>query len=71
MACTISACAAARADPEALAARLFQWEPCSEWEMFYGAAAVYADVLGESGLEVHRRLADEVWKGASSVGPGW
>ena len=65
-----AACVAARPDPEALAARLFEWELHSEWETFYGAAAVYADVLGERGLTVYRRLAEEVWSRVPFVGPG-
>lgn len=55
------ACAAGRPDPEALAKRLFEWELHSEWETFYGAAETYADVLGDDGLAVYRRLAEEVW----------
>lgn len=65
-----AACVAARPDPEALAARLFEWELHSDWETFYGAAAVYADVLGEKGLAVYRRLAEEVWSRVPLVGPG-
>lgn len=51
----------ARPDPEALARRLFEWELYSEWETFYGAPEAYADVLGDVGLAVFRRLAEEVW----------
>lgn len=55
------ACATARPDPEPLAQRLFEWELYSEWETFYGAVETYADVLGDEGLVVYRRLAEEVW----------
>lgn len=55
------ACATARPDPEPLAQKLFEWELYSEWETFYGAAETYADVLGDEGLAVYRRLAEEVW----------
>lgn len=65
-----AACVAARPDPEALAARLFEWELHSDWETFYGAAATYADVLGEKGLAVYRRLAEEVWSRVPLIGPG-
>lgn len=65
-----AACLAARPDPEALAARLFEWELHSDWETFYGAAATYADVLGERGLGVYRRLAEEVWGRVPPIGPG-
>ena len=54
------ACVAARPDPETLAARLFEWGLHSEWETFYGAATTFADVLGEGGLAVVRKLAEEV-----------
>ncbi len=64
------ACVAARPDPEALATRLFEWELHSDWETFYGAPLTYADVLGERGLEVFRRLAEEVWARVSLAKPG-
>jgi uncharacterized Zn finger protein len=64
------ACEAARPDPEALAARLFEWELHSDWETFYGAALTYADVLGERGLAVFRRLAEEVWARVPPLEPG-
>jgi uncharacterized Zn finger protein len=55
------ACAAARPEPESLAQRLFEWELYSERDTFYGAAETYADVLGDVGLAVYRRLSEEVW----------
>lgn len=55
------ACVATRPDPVALAQRLFEWELYSDWETFYGAAEAYADVLGDEGLAVYRRFAQEVW----------
>lgn len=55
------ACSAARPDPDQLAHRLFEWELYSEWQTFYGAAETYADVLGDEGIAVYRRLAEEVW----------
>jgi hypothetical protein len=58
------------ADPEALAARLFGWELHSEWETFYGAATTYADVLGEGGLAVFRKVAEEVWARVPAIEPG-
>ena len=62
---------AARPDPETLAARLFEWGLHSEWETFYGAATTFADVLGEGGLAVVRKLAEEVWApgAAWALGP--
>lgn len=64
------ACVAARPDPEALATRLFEWELHSDWETFYGAATTYADVLGEGGLAVFRKLAEEVWARVPAIEPG-
>ena len=64
-----AACVAARPDPGALAERLFEWELHSEWETFFGAAATYADVLGDAGLEVYRRRATDVWAREAAVAP--
>jgi uncharacterized Zn finger protein len=52
------ACRAARPDPLKLAARLLRWELSTDWDVFFGAAETYADVLGEKGLAEYRRLAD-------------
>lgn len=65
-----AACAVAGPNPEALAARLFEWELHSEWETFLGAAATYADVLGEAGLAEYRRRAEEVWSRVPPIGSG-
>ena len=43
------ACVEALQDAEALARRLFDWELYSEWEIFFGAASTYEDVLGPGG----------------------
>lgn len=64
------ACVAARPDPEALATRLFEWELHSDWETFYGAPIIYADVLGERGLAVFRNRANEVWGRVPVIEPG-
>jgi hypothetical protein len=52
---------AARPDPEALAAWLFEWELHSEWETFYGAATTYADVLGERQVSGEWLIARQMW----------
>lgn len=65
-----AACVAARPDPVALAERLFDWELHSEWETFFGAAAAYADVLGDAGLAVYRRRAEEIWAQTRPLVPG-
>ncbi len=64
------ACKRARPDPEALAKRLFEWELRTDYDTFYGAAATYADVLGEKGLAVYRKLAEAEWAKVPPVGPG-
>lgn len=55
------ACKKAQPDPAALAKRLFDWELRSEWEIFFGAAATYADVLRDKGLAAYRKLAEAEW----------
>ena len=64
------ACVQARPDPVALAERLFERELHSDWEVFLGAAAIYADVLGEAGLAAYRRRAEEVWATLPPLAPG-
>jgi uncharacterized Zn finger protein len=57
-----SACKITRPDPRALAKLLFDWEVGGDWEVFYGAAETYADVLGETGLAAYRSLAEAEWE---------
>jgi len=64
------ACVKATPDPEALAERLFEWELATGWDTFYGAAETYADVLGEKGLAVYRRLAEAEWEKMPPLTPG-
>jgi uncharacterized Zn finger protein len=65
-----AACLKARPEPVALAERLFETELHSEWDTFFGAAATYADVLGEPGLAAYRRRAEEEWEQIAALGPG-
>ena len=58
----LAACEAANPDPQGLAERLFEWELTGEWEVFSGAAARYADVLGRPGMERYRELAQAEWR---------
>ena len=55
----LEACHKAKPDPQVLAKRLFEWELTGEWDVFFGAAARYADVLGKSGMERYRELAGQ------------
>jgi len=64
------ACVHARAEPEALAKRLFEWELRTDWDTFHGVAETYADVLGEKGLAVYRRLAEAEWEKVPQLEPG-
>jgi uncharacterized Zn finger protein len=66
----LSACEIARPDPEALAERLFEYETHGDWESFIDAAERYAEVLGESGLAVYRRLAEAAWAKVPAITPG-
>jgi len=63
------ACVKARPDPEALAKRLFEWELATDWDTFSDAAETYADVLGEKGLAVYRKLAEAEWAKLPALGP--
>ncbi len=64
------ACEKAKPNPEALAERLFEWELTTDWDTFSQAAETYADVLGEKGLAVYRKLAEAKWKKIPSLTPG-
>ncbi|MBR1268318.1 SWIM zinc finger family protein [Bradyrhizobium sp. AUGA SZCCT0222] len=51
-----------RPEPIQLARDLFAREMHDEYGTFDGAVALYAEVLGESGLAEYRRLAAEAWE---------
>jgi uncharacterized Zn finger protein len=65
-----AACKKAKPDPEALAKRLFEWELRTQWDMFSGAAATYAGLLGTKGLTMYRKLAEAAWARVPVLGPG-
>lgn len=65
-----AACLKAKPDPVKLAKKLFQWELASEWDVFSGAVDLYADVLGEHGLESYRVQAEKKWSDIPTLGPG-
>lgn len=58
----LAAARVARPDPTALAGDLFEREMSGDYDTFYRAATLYADVLGEEGLAEYRRLATEAWE---------
>ncbi len=64
------ACEKARPDPEALARRLFEWELRTDYDTFYGAAEIYASILGKKGLAIYRTLAEEEWAKVPALKPG-
>lgn len=57
----LAAARAARPDPVRLARTLFACETESDYDTFAGAAGLYAEILGETGLSEYRRLATEAW----------
>jgi hypothetical protein len=58
----LAAAKAAKPEPVSFARNLFLRETTDEYGTFNGAAAAYADVLGEEGLAEYRRLATEAWQ---------
>ena len=66
----LAACEAAEPDPVALARTLFERERHSgDLEVFYGAAASYAEVLGPEGLAEYGQLAQAEWDALPDLGP--
>lgn len=57
----LAAARAAQPDPVQLARALFARETESDYDTFAGAAGIYAEILGETGLSEYRRLATEAW----------
>jgi tetratricopeptide (TPR) repeat protein len=66
----LEACRQARPDPANLAERLFELEMESAFDTFDHAFVAYADILGEAGLAVYRRLAESEWAKIGALGPG-
>ena len=57
----LQACNFAKPGPKALAKRFFARELRTGCHIFYGAAASYADLLGESSPPDYRKLAETEW----------
>jgi len=66
----LQACEMARPDPRMLAGKLFNREMTTDYDVFFGAVEIYADVLGEEGLAVYRRMAEVEWDKIQALGPG-
>lgn len=58
----LAACKKARPDPVELGRRLFRWELSSHWSVFSNAPSTYKPMLGETGLDVYRKLATAEWE---------
>lgn len=72
----LAAVRSAPPDTVQLARNLYDREMQQELGTFDGAAALYADVLGEAGLEEYRRRAAEAWeklpsRRGATRGQGW
>lgn len=66
----LAACRAAHPDPVALAGDLYDREVAGMWDTFHGAAALYAEVLGEAGLAEFRRRAATAWEEVPPLAAG-
>ncbi|MHB9028680.1 MAG: SWIM zinc finger family protein [Candidatus Latescibacterota bacterium] len=64
------ACELAPPDPETLARKIFEWDMSNDFELFENLTEMYADLLGEKGRAVYRRLAQEEWDTISATKPG-
>jgi tetratricopeptide (TPR) repeat protein len=58
----LRACAEGTPDPVALARRLVELELTSELDGFHRAAATYAEVLADAGLDEYRRIVEPRWE---------
>lgn len=67
----LAACESARPDPVALARRLVDLELTSELDGFRGAAASYAGVLGEEGIEEYGRILNSRWEAVKGQEDRW
>ncbi len=66
----LKACKKARPDPQELAMRLVEWELRTDGDVFYGASATYAGVLGAKGLAVYRERVEAEWAKVPILRPG-
>ncbi|MEU6645842.1 DUF6880 family protein [Saccharomonospora sp. NPDC046836] len=58
----LAACAAAEADPVALAELLFTRAVASEYEVFLNALPDYEPVMGPAGMARYRELVEQAWR---------
>jgi hypothetical protein len=65
-----SSCRRGAPDPVKLAERLLARELEGGWDIFYRAAMIYTDILGEVGLARYRELAHARWATVPELAPG-
>lgn len=66
----LRACEIVRPDPDILAHQLFTWELENGYVEFSGAAAQYAELLGDEGLATFRALVEAEWARLPALAPG-
>ncbi len=64
------ACLVAPPPPVELADTLFAREVDGHWDVFVDSVSRYADVLGPTGIDRFRELAEERWAAVRPAGPG-
>ncbi|MEO1132204.1 MAG: DUF6880 family protein [Cyanobacteria bacterium J06639_1] len=64
----LRACKIAKPNPSALAERLLDIELESGFGFFHNALEIYADVLGDEGIQAYRQLVDADWERLSPIG---
>lgn len=65
----LAVCRKSNPDPEKLARRIFQRELNTDFDVFYGAAETYKDILGQRGLAVYRQMAEAEWAKIPPLSP--
>ncbi|MDQ2963252.1 MAG: SWIM zinc finger family protein [Pseudomonadota bacterium] len=63
------ACNDLKADPVALAERLFRFQTTGDWDTFHSVLPAYERALGQSGLRRYRELVETAWKRLPALGP--
>jgi uncharacterized Zn finger protein len=65
----LDACGMAKPDPVSLAERLFRYEVEGASDAFYNCLRNYHEILGPSGLQRYRELAEQAWSRVKPLGP--
>lgn len=67
----LKACKQTKPDPVRLAERLFNHELNAHFDEFYGAVKTYASILGKTGLDTYRSLANQAWEKVPPSATRW